>query len=129
MKGLGRHVIVEFYDCDPEILNDLLKIEEVMVVAALVSGATIVGQVFHRFIPHGVSGAVVIAESHFSIHTWPEFGYAAVDLFTCGDIVDPWEAFQHLGGALKSGRTSQIELRRGLFPAEKEVRHKPESCT
>ena len=89
-----------------------------MLEAAIVSGATIVGEVFHRFTPQGVSGAVVIAESHLSIHTWPEYGYAALDLFTCGNRVDPWKAFGYLGEKFQAGRTSQTEVKRGLFPTE-----------
>ena len=116
MKELGRHIIVEMYDCDAEILNNFDVIREQMMEAARVAGATIVGEVFHRFTPHGVSGAVVIAESHLSIHTWPEYRYAALDLFTCGDNVDPWVAFGHLARELKAGKTSQTELKRGLFP-------------
>ncbi|MBL6974307.1 MAG: adenosylmethionine decarboxylase [Deltaproteobacteria bacterium] len=118
MNALGRHVLVEFHDSDPEVLNSLEVIRDHMLEAARVSGATIVGEAFHRFSPHGVSGAVVIAESHLSIHTWPEYGYAAVDLFTCGLAVDPWKAFAYLEGALRSRRVSHTEIRRGLFPAD-----------
>ncbi len=64
--------------------------------AAEEAGATIVDSSFHRFLPHGISGVVVIAESHLAIHTWPEYGYAAIDLFTCGDEVNPWKAFEFL---------------------------------
>ena len=117
LKELGRHIIVEFYDCDPVALNDESLIHSQMLEAARVAGATIVGDVFHRFSPHGVSGAVVIAESHLSIHTWPEYRYAALDLFTCGCTVDPWKAFNHLKDVLKAEKTSQTEVKRGLFPA------------
>jgi S-adenosylmethionine decarboxylase proenzyme len=118
MRELGRHILVEMYDCDPAVLNDLETVRAEMLEAAIVSGATIVGEVFHRFTPQGVSGAIVIAESHLSIHTWPEYGYAALDLFTCGDTVDPWIAFGYLAEKLEAGRTSQTEVKRGLFPAE-----------
>ncbi len=116
MKELGRHILVEMYDCDAEILNDRDLIDREMLKAAEIAGATIVGNVMHKFSPHGVSGVVVIAESHFSIHTWPEYGYAALDLFTCGDTVNPWIAFDHLSKVLKAGNSSQTELKRGLFP-------------
>lgn len=118
MNELGRHIIVEMYDCDAVVLDDFDTIRQEMLNAANLSGATVVGEVFHRFSPHGVSGAVVIAESHLSIHTWPEYGYAALDLFTCGDSVDPWIAFGHLQKVLKAGRTSQTEMKRGLMPAQ-----------
>jgi S-adenosylmethionine decarboxylase len=114
-KGLGRHLIAEFYLCDKEILDDVEKIEYSMKKAAIKTGATIVTSTFHRFLPHGVSGAVIVSESHLAIHTWPEFGYASIDLFTCGDSVDPWIAFEHLKEAFKSLRTEVIEHKRGLF--------------
>jgi S-adenosylmethionine decarboxylase len=84
-----------------------------MLEAAIKSGATIVTETFHHFSPHGVSGAVIIAESHLAIHTWPEFGYAAVDLFTCGDSVSAEIGFNHLREALKSGHVSTMEIHRG----------------
>jgi S-adenosylmethionine decarboxylase len=85
-KFLGRHVLVEYYNCNPEILNDCELIEEIFLDAAQTLGVTVIKSHFHKFNPHGVSGVVVIAESHFSIHTWPELRYAAVDMFTCGDF-------------------------------------------
>lgn len=116
MRELGRHILVEMYDCDPNVLNDQDTIRKEMIRAAELSGATIVGDVFHKFTPQGVSGAVVIAESHLSIHTWPEYRYAALDLFTCGTNVDPWIGFGHLRKVLRAERSSQTELKRGLFP-------------
>ena len=114
MKELGRHILVEFYDCDPKVLVDIEVVRAEMLRAAEICGATIVGEVFHRFAPQGVSGTVVIAESHLAIHTWPEHGYAALDLFTCGETVDPWKGFSFLRRVLKSKRSSQTELKRGI---------------
>ena len=82
--------------------------------AAKKAGATVVNSVFHLFNPWGVSGAVIISESHLTIHTWPEYGYAALDLFTCGDSVNPWIAFDYLEEELKAGRTESTELPRGM---------------
>lgn len=129
MKALGRHIIVEMYDCDPTVLNDEEKVTRYMLQAAEISGATIVGEVFHRFAPHGVSGAIVIAESHLSIHTWPEYRYAALDLFTCGDNVDPWKGFMFLREKLRAERISHTELKRGLFPfaSDQDLPFKPEA--
>ena len=93
------------------------------VTRTLGSGATPLHEVVHAFSPHGVTGVVVIAESHFAIHTWPEHRFAAVDLFTCGDAVDPYRAFDHLRGALAASTHSVVEIRRGLFPGD--VKHKP----
>ena len=91
---LGQHVLAEFFECDPNILNSLDKVEKYMVDAALECGATIVQKCFHMFNPYGVSGVVIISESHLAIHTWPELGYAAVDLFTCGDKCDPKVSYE-----------------------------------
>src|SRR5690625_2794936 len=85
MQALGRQILVEFYDCDRDVLNSEQRIREILLEGVRLSRATIVSDTFHTFSPHGVSGAVVIAESHVAIHTWPEYGYAAVDIFTCGD--------------------------------------------
>jgi S-adenosylmethionine decarboxylase proenzyme len=86
-----------------------------LLAAVTRAGATPIHDMVHRFTPHGVTGVVVIAESHFAIHTWPEYGFAAVDLFTCGDTVDPWVAFEHLATALSAATHSVIEMRRGLM--------------
>jgi spermidine synthase len=101
MEALGRHILVEFYNCSPDLMNDVVHIEKSMVEAAETAGATVINSTFHHFSPYGVSGVVVIQESHLAIHTWPEFGYAAVDLFTCGDSVNPWVSYQYLEKALK----------------------------
>lgn len=113
MKSLGRHILVEFHGCSAEILNDVPRIEQGMLSAAKQSGATIISSVFHHFSPFGVSGVVVIQESHLAIHTWPEYQYAAVDLFTCGDSVNPWVSYESLKTAFEAAHGSAIELNRG----------------
>jgi S-adenosylmethionine decarboxylase len=118
MNALGRHILAEYYGCDIKILNDVELIEHYMRDAVLKSGATIIDSTFHRFNPHGVSGVVVIAESHMALHTWPEHGYAAVDFFTCGDRVDPWKAFTYISNKLKSSKSSSREIMRGLIEHE-----------
>ena len=86
MNYLGKHIIIELNGCPADLLSDPILIEKVMNETAKVMGATIVESRFHHFSPLGVSGVVVIMESHLTIHTWPEHEYAAVDIFTCGDI-------------------------------------------
>ncbi len=126
INSLGQHLLVEYYECDKEILNSLDKIKKYMLEAAEASGATIVNDVFHLFNPYGISGVVVIAESHLAIHTWPEYGFAAVDLFTCGDEVDPWEAFNYLKIKLKAKYNMSMEMKRGLLDVGKnELLFKP----
>ncbi len=114
MHSLGTQIVAELYACDKERLNDVAFVKQAMLAAARDSGATIVADAFHHFSPHGVSGAVIIAESHLSIHTWPEYGYAAVDLFTCGNTVDGEKAFLSLKQALGAQQVSTMELHRGL---------------
>ncbi|WPZ09770.1 polyamine aminopropyltransferase [Roseivirga spongicola] len=113
MASLGRHIIVEYYNCSPELLNDVVHIEKSMENAAEEAGATIINSTFHHFSPYGVSGVVVIQESHLAIHTWPEYGYASVDLFTCGDTVNPWVSYQMLKDSFQAGHGSAVELKRG----------------
>ncbi|RMI02826.1 MAG: S-adenosylmethionine decarboxylase proenzyme [Calditrichaeota bacterium] len=125
MKALGRHILAEFYGCDPKILNDAQLIEIYMKRAALECGATIISSTFQTFNPHGVSGVIVIAESHLAIHTWPEYQYAAVDVFTCGETVDPRIANEALREYLKAKTVKEIEVKRGELDVEGILHHKP----
>lgn len=128
MEALGRQILVEYYDCNSDKLNDVGFIESALLEATRASKATIITHNFHKFNPHGVSGVIVIAESHVSIHTWPEYNYAAVDVFTCGDTIDPWVIQEYLKEALESENTSSMEMKRGMFkvnPGER-LRFKPE---
>ena len=120
---LGQHVLAEFFECDPNTLNSLDKVEKYMVDAALECGATIVQKCFHMFNPYGVSGVVIISESHLAIHTWPEFGYAAVDLFTCGEQCDPKVSYEFLKRKFNSKDTKYSQLNRGMMDAD-QVEHK-----
>jgi len=113
-ESLGRHILAEFYNCNEEIINDHTLIEKYMIDAAEKANATVVKSCFHMFNPWGVSGVVVIQESHLTIHTWPELGYASVDLFTCGDEVNPWIALEHLKEMLQAEKTETIEVPRGM---------------
>ncbi len=115
MKSLGIQILVEFYDCDKAVLNDPLVIEKEMVKAAELIGATVISSSSHTFSPHGVSAVVIIAESHLTMHTWPEHGYAAVDLFFCTKAIDPWVAMEHLKDVLGAKNSTTIEFKRGSF--------------
>jgi S-adenosylmethionine decarboxylase proenzyme len=112
LKATGRHLLVEYQKCDREILNNQAMIEAMMQQAALAAGTTIVTSVFHPFFPQGISGVVVIEESHLSIHTWPEYGYAAVDFFTCGNGI-PERAHEVLKNGLKSQKCEVMFVNRG----------------
>jgi S-adenosylmethionine decarboxylase proenzyme len=115
MDALGKHVIAELYECDRDIINNQKLIESYMVEAVKISGATLVKSIFHKFSPHGITGVVVVAESHFSIHTWPEYGYCAIDIFTCGEITNNRLAVEYLKNKLHAENISIVELKRGLL--------------
>ena len=114
MKALGTHVVCELSGCDAVALTDVDTVREMMVGAAKASRATIMEVAFHRFQPQGVSGVVVLAESHISIHTWPETGYAAMDFYTCGDHTDPWLACEFAASALNAKTMQTTEVKRGI---------------
>ncbi len=91
-KNVGRHCILELYQCNHEKLNDEAFIRTTITSSAKIAGATLINLVTHSFKPQGVTGLALLAESHISIHTWPEIGYAAIDVFTCGDHTMPEKA-------------------------------------
>lgn len=112
MNTYGRHLLAEYYSCDSAVLNDSERLEQLFVEAAQAAGSTVVQSVFHRFFPQGISGVVVVQESHLSIHTWPEHGYAAVDFYTCGDC-DPLLAHEVLQKGLQAKQYETMVLCRG----------------
>ena len=101
---VGKHCILELYDCDPSKLDDETFLRHTITTAAQRAGATLLNLITHRFEPQGVTGLALLAESHISIHTWPENGYAAVDVFTCGDHTMPEKACEVLCEELAAGR-------------------------
>lgn len=114
--ALGRHMTIEYYDCDRSILNNATLLEEVFRNAAKLSGATVIDSSFHAYQPQGVSGFVVIAESHFSVHTWPEHDYAAVDIFTCGTTINLQKAIDVIREALRSDNpVISADMGRGII--------------
>ncbi|MYL62651.1 S-adenosylmethionine decarboxylase proenzyme [Bacillus hwajinpoensis] len=113
METLGHHIIAEMWNCNKEKLNDLVYIEETFASAALEAGAEIRDVVFHPFEPQGISGAVIIAESHLTIHSFPEHGYASVDVYTCGDKIDPSEAANAIARSLEAKTIHTVKIPRG----------------
>ena len=114
--SLGKHLLIEMHDCLTERLNDIEWVENVIVEAAKRAQATIVDVVFHKFNPIGVSGVVVIAESHLAIHTWPEYRYAAIDIFSCGKFLKGSRAAAFIIKKFRCTSPSVVEVQRGLFP-------------
>ena len=114
MKALGLHIVAELSRCNAEILSSVSRVRDIMVSAALAANATVREVAFHKFEPGGVSGVVVLAESHLSIHTWPECGYAAIDIYTCGKTANPWKACEYLAAAFEAGSVSTTLVERGI---------------
>ena len=107
--------MLELKECNRELLDDLTYIRNAMIEAADGIGAHVLGESFHRFHPQGVTGILALAESHLCIHTWPEYGYASADIFTCGTSIDPQLAAQILIQRLRSAEPAVTELRRGIL--------------
>ncbi len=125
MKALGIHLLIELWSCNNQKLDNLDYLEKIMAQAAEVAGATVLKTAFQDFNPQGVSGVVVIAESHLTIHTWPEYGYAAIDVFTCGSKVDPWKAAGFLKQELEAEEIQVRDFLRGVkdFQEERTPEH------
>ncbi len=119
---LGKHLICEVYEVDPELLKDENFLRDVLLEAAKATGSTILGDFFYKFGGgEGVTGLIAIAESHLSIHTWPEHGYAAIDIFTCGSHVDPWKGLEVIKKRLRPKRVQTNEMGRGLIEEEQRI--------
>ncbi|MER3495729.1 MAG: adenosylmethionine decarboxylase [Armatimonadota bacterium] len=114
VQSLGSHLLIEFFGCDHRALEKEDGVAGAMWDAARASEATIVDQSFHEFKPFGVSGAVIIQESHYTIHTWPEHGYAAIDLFYCGGTVKVQRAVDMLRARFQPERVKFLVVRRGI---------------
>ena len=113
METFGRHLVLEMWDCDREILNNAKRLREILRRAAEEARATVIRVFCHEFNPKGITGVALLAESHLAIHTWPDEGYAAADIFTCGQHTDPQLAAQHLISSLKAKDSTTFELKRG----------------
>lgn len=111
--GLGHQAVVDFYDCATGRLDDIDWVRDTLIRAALAANATIVQTCFHKFSPWGISGVLVIAESHIAVHIWPENRYAAIDMFTCGTSVDYDRAVRELAVAFGAKRQVMRTFTRG----------------
>ncbi|MBL4826777.1 MAG: adenosylmethionine decarboxylase [Spongiibacteraceae bacterium] len=112
MKTKSQHLLVELFDCNVETLKDQSLLTALLNQAAVAANVTIVQSVFHQFSPQGVTGVVIIEESHLSIHTWPEYAYASVDFYTCGDGL-PEKAFAVIAAGLEAQRSELLMIDRG----------------
>ncbi len=114
MRRLARQLLVEFYDCNREIIDSIELVKTHVVAATGLMGATISSEAFSHFSPRGVSGAVISSGSHITVHTIPEQGYVALDVFTYGRYCDPWKGFKYLREIFEAGTESVKEVDRGL---------------
>ena len=114
MNTLSTHLLIELKGCDNSLLNDLNGVREVLIETTKIMGVTIVGETFHRFSPHGITGVLAIAESHICIHTWPEHNYAAVDIFTCGINGNAQKGADYLVRQFQSQEPQIKVIERGL---------------
>ena len=121
MRMLGQHTLLDFYGCDPEQLKRARAVRALLCSAVREGGGKIVKAVFHNFRPYGVSGVVVITQSHVTIHTWPEHGYAAVDVFSCSPTLDAKAIRLHLIRALGARRSTRRRFRRGTFSQPRQL--------
>lgn len=110
-RYLGIHLILEFWGArdieDPRLLERILRL------TARKSGNTPIGFVHHKFNPHGITGVLLLAESHIAVHSWPEYQYLAVDIFTCGGRTFPERAMEYLVKKLKPKKIQKYLLKRG----------------
>jgi S-adenosylmethionine decarboxylase len=116
MKKVGTHIVVDAWQSPAELLNDPEKIRYALLEAITAGEATLIDICVHQFSPHGVTATVTLAESHIAIHTWPEYGYFAADLFFCGRG-KPEEAMKILRTALQAKEFKSQQIERG-FPGE-----------
>jgi S-adenosylmethionine decarboxylase len=113
MAALGDHRIIEFWGCPFEALDDLDGVRKMFDTGLKLSNATVIDIVLHKFSPQGVTGIAAIAESHVSIHTWPELGYAAIDVFSCGSTMNTDALLNHFETVLKPDSIEETRLKRG----------------
>ena len=113
MKSVGIHCFLELSDCPGELLNDAGFIEEALREATREAGATLLREVSFAFEPHGITAVGILAESHISIHTWPEFSYVAADIFTCGQTAKPEKACEYLVRVFRPRSHTLRKLNRG----------------
>ncbi|SNR82130.1 adenosylmethionine decarboxylase [Desulfurobacterium atlanticum] len=120
-KTLGVHIVADMYGCDPEILKSADRMAEIFEGAVKEANLNKLSSHFHQFYPHGATGVIVISESHLSFHTWPEHGYVAIDVYTCGDHSLAFKAFDYIMEKLNPERVEKEVHFRGVIDESEEV--------
>ncbi|MDU4960952.1 MAG: adenosylmethionine decarboxylase [Sporomusaceae bacterium] len=124
MKVIGKHLTVDMYGCSFEHLDDIAFIKEAMLTAIAQANMTLLDFTSHKFNPQGLTAMALLAESHLNVHTYPELGYAAIDVFTCGNPHCPDKAVAVLKQFLKPERIKITNIRRGDFGSESDMKPK-----
>ncbi len=112
---IGSHIIADFWG--GRTIEDADEVERILVNATHVANARILETIKHKFTPEGITAIVMLAESHISIHTWPEYDYIAIDVFTCGKSMKPMAAIKYLKEQFKPKRTELTRVARGIRPS------------
>jgi S-adenosylmethionine decarboxylase len=111
---LGRHALADIYGCNNALLDDIDKIKDILISSCKEANLTVVETTFHKFKPIGISGVIVLAESHITIHTWPEYNFVAIDAFTCGSHMNPNSVCKIIAQKLGSNNIKLNEYKRGV---------------
>lgn len=122
-KTYGDHFLLDLHGCNASVIGSVEPTQEALLAAATRCGSTIIKYFFHQFSPTGVSGVILIAESHFSVHTWPENNFVAVDIFTSGEVMQPDIAITFLQDAFNAERVEVVKVTRGRIEADADQDH------
>ncbi len=114
-QALGTHIILDLYGCNSNLLMHVEDVQSIMREATKRAKFTVVTEEYHQFKPHGVSGATIIQESHLTLHSWPEFGYASLEIYYCGNNDFVEDAVVYLVGAFEAKHVERKDMKRG-FP-------------
>ena len=111
--SLGNHILADLYQCNREIISNQKSVQMTLLESARIANATVVADVFHSFNPQGISGVVVIAESHIAIHCWPEYACVSVDIFTCNEKMNAQAALDYIAKSFESNQIVMKAIKRG----------------
>jgi S-adenosylmethionine decarboxylase len=114
-KTLGLHILADLYGVNPDLIDKVEDIRHLLESAVKVAGLTKISSHYYQFQPHGATGVVLLAESHISIHTWPEHGLATVDVYTCGDPLKAYRSMEYIVSVLEPTRVDEQVFERGLI--------------
>ncbi len=117
-KLLGIHYIVDYYECNNKYLTSVSKVNNIMKNASKIGKFSVVKSCFHQFLPCGVSGVMVLKESHLTIHTWPEYQYAAIDIFLCDININIDKVVEYLSSVFETNNYKIKKIERGKILTE-----------